>query len=197
MAIEYALVVPGETSVEEMWRRLHEAQTEPTVRNGVWSADEWNTSGYLISVHRGFDGYFEVGDWIREFDQYLNVGFRENSDGSPPVLARNLLGLVQRVLDSGDEDLWLSVNGEELILERVDGEVRRAGGLLEQRRGVGRTGPVQFVPALTLPSEELYEALDRRRTPASSAVLRARLCRAPFRQRGVAAGGGLHGFTAR
>jgi hypothetical protein len=39
-----------------------------------------------------------------------------------------LLELVQNVLDSGNEDLWLSYSGETLILERTDGHLRRVPG---------------------------------------------------------------------
>jgi hypothetical protein len=39
-------------------------------------------------------------------------------DQSPQRLARIVLELVQNVLDSGDEDMWLSFNGEQLILIR-------------------------------------------------------------------------------
>ncbi|MDA0172607.1 SitI3 family protein [Solirubrobacter taibaiensis] len=126
MALQYTLVVLGPATPEQLWSRLHDASPEPTIDKGVLRADERDEVGYIVTVRRAQDGYYEYGDDLRTPRDYVRVGFRvADRDGSPPALARNLLGLVQNVLDSGDEDLWLDINGEELILERVGGEVRR------------------------------------------------------------------------
>ena len=130
MALDYALVIPGRASAEELWPRLYapaHTPPKPRVRKGVWTADERERFGYIITLHRGRHGYYAIGDWLREPDEYLHVGFRQDRDHdwSAQQLAHNLLDLVQNVLDSGDEDLWLSFNGEELILERTRGQVRR------------------------------------------------------------------------
>ena len=111
MALDYALIIPGRTTAEELWPRLYgtaHTPPEPSVRKGVWTADERERFGYIITLHRGRHGYYDLRDRLRKPEEYLHVGFRADKDQSPQRRARVLLALVQNVLDSGDEDLWLA-----------------------------------------------------------------------------------------
>ncbi|MDA0172608.1 SitI3 family protein [Solirubrobacter taibaiensis] len=126
MALEYALIVPGGITPEAMWPRLYgERYTPPTpiIDDGLWTAEERERFGVLITLHRGEHGFYDVGDRVREPAEYLYVGFRADWEDLARA-DRSVRELAQNVLDSGGEDLWLSLNGEELLLERIDGEVR-------------------------------------------------------------------------
>ena|SRR5690349_11071778 len=125
MAIEYALVVPGRTSPEEMASRLGLERGDFEVSKGVWTADLRRDRGFILTLRRAKDGYFESDDWTLEPDKYLHVGFRADKAAPPQVRDRNLLDLVERALATGDEDMAFIENGEVLVLERAGGELRR------------------------------------------------------------------------
>jgi hypothetical protein len=106
MALEYALIVVGRTSAEQMRARLDVPVSAP----------------FSVTLHGGKHGYFESDDWALEPDKYLHVGFRAEKEADPQVLARNM---IERALATGDEDMAFIQNGEVLVLERTGGEVRR------------------------------------------------------------------------
>ena len=125
MAIEYALVVPGRTS-PRTWRPASAWNgATSSVSKGVWTADLRRDRGFILTLRRAKDGYFESDDWTLEPDKYLHVGFRADKAADPQVRDRNLLDMVERALATGDEDMAFIENGDVLVLERTGGEVRR------------------------------------------------------------------------
>lgn len=125
MAIEYALVVLGRTSPEDMASRLGLERSDFERSKGVWTADLRRERGFILILRSARRGYFESDDWTLEPDRYLHVGFRADKAADPQMRDRNLLGTVERALATGDEDMAFIQNGEVLVLERTGGEVRR------------------------------------------------------------------------
>jgi hypothetical protein len=126
MAIEYGLTLGGDTNAQEVAERaLPVPAKSPPEIAPVLSADLRESHGFavtLLAMERGYieaesdDGLFE---W--EPENYVAVGFRLNKDADREWAVLNMLTIVWRVLATGDEDGALVLNGDLLVLSRLDG----------------------------------------------------------------------------
>ena len=143
MAIEYALVVLGHTSPEDMASRLGLPRRAFAISKGVWTADLRRQRGFILYLRSAKDGYFECDEWRLEPDRYLYIGFRADKAADPQLRDRNLLETVECALATGDEDIAFIQNGEILVLERtggITGASRSGSGTTSKRDQLGVAG---------------------------------------------------------
>lgn len=65
------------------------------------------------------------GSWEWEPEPYVTVGFRLDKDADRNWAVSNMMTVVRRVLGSGREDAVLVLNGDILLLARLDGAFAR------------------------------------------------------------------------
>jgi hypothetical protein len=134
MAVEYRLILAGDTPVNQIAERAFpEASERPAGTAPRLVADHKEKYGFDVTVMAGSDGYFDLetddGSWEWEPPSYVRVEFRlDNSADSDRVVA-NMLAVVRRLLDTGTEDATFDFNGDILLFARCDGE------LTKHRRG--------------------------------------------------------------
>ena len=121
MAIFYTLIVVGETSQAEMADRLG---LRFESRGRVWTTVEL---GFIITLHRSTNGYYEFGERVFKPKRHLHVGFRvhRDYDYDAQEQAANLIRFVDRALETGAEDMVLVQLGETLLLERAGNTLRQ------------------------------------------------------------------------
>jgi hypothetical protein len=135
MAVEYALTLAGETPINQVASRaLPEPDERPIGTPPLLAADLYERYGFEITVLSGRHGYVDVaadrGRWEWEPDNYVSVDFRVDKDADQEWAVMNVLSCVNRLLESGPEDAALALNGDLLLLTRIDGVVvkhNRAG----------------------------------------------------------------------
>ncbi|RKQ92068.1 hypothetical protein C8N24_1907 [Solirubrobacter pauli] len=128
MAVFYNLIIIGDTTADDFIARVYDdALPAPafTPSNKAVAADETARLGFTLTLLETTDGYFQDDDWEIEPPRYLDVGFRVDKDADPEQVRANVDRFVDRALATGDEDMALINNGNTLLLERTDGEVRR------------------------------------------------------------------------
>jgi hypothetical protein len=126
VAIEYALTLAGETPVDQVASRaLPEPAERPTGAPPLLAADLYERYGFVVTVLAGRDGYVDVladrDRWEWEPESYVSVDFRMGNEAEPEWAIVNMLRCVRRVLDTGTEDAALALNGDVLLLTRLDG----------------------------------------------------------------------------
>ena len=124
MAVFYELVIVGTTTADEFLARVYDDSLPAPVFEGH-AADENARLGFSLTLLEGRDGYFEDEDWEIEPARYLDVEFRVDKEADPETVHANVRRFVDRALATGDEDVALINNHFTLMLERVDGKVRR------------------------------------------------------------------------
>jgi hypothetical protein len=128
MAVTYELVIIGHTSAEDFIARMYDDTLPAPVfvpSNRAVAADETQRFGFWITLLEDEHGYFQDGDWEIEPARYLDVEFRVDKEADPETVHANVRRFVDRALATGDEDVALMNNHFTLVLERVDGRVRR------------------------------------------------------------------------
>ena len=89
------------------------------------SANLYEKYGFSVTVRSGRDGYVDGladdGEWEWEPATYVAVAFHVDKFADFPELVANMLTVVRRVLETGDEDAALVFNGDVLLLTRFDG----------------------------------------------------------------------------
>ncbi|GAA2642014.1 SitI3 family protein [Paractinoplanes durhamensis] len=128
MAIEYDLVLGGSTPIELVAARAFPALAErPTGVVPLLSAALFEPYGFEVTVLAEDDAYVEAasdqGRWEWEPVPSVSVGFRLGKAADPEWAVANMLSVVRRLLDSGDEDAALVLNSDLLVLVRADGKV--------------------------------------------------------------------------
>ena len=124
MPIFYELVIVGTTTADEFVARVYDDTLPAPVFEGH-AADETGRFGFWLTVLAGTNGYFQDDGWKIEPARYLGVDFRVDKHASPKQVHAGVRRFVDRALATGDEDMALVNNGNTLLLERVNGEVRR------------------------------------------------------------------------
>jgi hypothetical protein len=128
VAVFYDLILIGDLSADDFVARVYDdALPAPTFApsNKARVADETQRFGFWLTLLEGTDGYFQDDDWEIEPARYLDVEFRVDKDSPPEQVNVNVRRFVERALATGDEDAALINNGNTLLLERRDGQVRR------------------------------------------------------------------------
>jgi hypothetical protein len=126
MALEYDLTLAGTTPVNQLAERALPAPEErPTGTAPLLFADLHDRYGFGVTVLAGTNGYLAVegndGMWEWEPEAYLSVSFRMDKFADPEWQTINMLTVVRRVLSSGNEDAVLALNGDLLLLARLNG----------------------------------------------------------------------------
>ncbi|MBM2623452.1 hypothetical protein JIG36_48960 [Actinoplanes sp. LDG1-06] len=127
MAIEYGLVLAGGTPVEQVAARAFPVLDERPVGTAPLLVAALNeTYGFVVTVRSGASRYVEVvsdeGSWEWEPSPFTSVSFRFDKWADDiGWQVRNMLTVVRRVLDTGDEDAAFSFNGDILLLRRLNG----------------------------------------------------------------------------
>ncbi len=126
MSTEYRLVVNGDTPVEQIAERAFPDPVEcPTGTPPLLAADLYERRGFDVTVRAGHDGYLETesdnGVWEWEPRSYVAVTFRVEKNADPGRAIVNMLTVVGRLLDTGQEDAALILNGDYLLLTRFGG----------------------------------------------------------------------------
>ncbi|MEE6262289.1 SitI3 family protein [Plantactinospora sonchi] len=133
MAVEYRLTLAGDIPLEEVASlAAPEAIETPASpgRSRVLTADLYERNGYAISVYGGRHGYYDAerddgSHWEWEPEAYVNVGFRMGKDEPRDDATPNMVATVARILAARKEDAAFVLNGNWLLLTRVDGALRK------------------------------------------------------------------------
>ncbi|BCJ41080.1 hypothetical protein GCM10010168_46220 [Actinoplanes ianthinogenes] len=130
MAIEYRLIVATRNPVEDLANRAfpdpdeHMSGTPPLLLT-----DLNEKYGFGVTAYAGRDGYLEAeadnGMWEWKPSAFVRFTFHMNKKASLGPSLRAMVGVVERVLDSGAEDVSLDLNGNWLLLTRIDGVVTK------------------------------------------------------------------------
>jgi hypothetical protein len=128
MAIEYDLTLAGVTPVNVLAARALPTPGErPTGTAPLLTADLYDKYGFAIAVLAEPDGYVEAradqGRWEWEPGASVSISFRLDSLGDPGPAVINALTIVRRVLSTGSEDGALVLNGDVLLLTRLNGKL--------------------------------------------------------------------------
>ncbi|MCO8273020.1 SitI3 family protein [Actinoplanes sp. TRM 88003] len=127
MAIEYDLILAGDTPAEQVAARAFPEHDErPDGPGPLLVAVVNERYGFAATIRSGGSRYVEVltdqGSWEWEPEPAASVGFR--MDKEVPDVAwqvTNMLTVVRRVLATGAEDAAFSFNGDILLLSRLNG----------------------------------------------------------------------------
>lgn len=131
MSIEYRLTLAGAISLDLLAEIAAPGAVDlPTAPDDsrVLTSAPHQDSGYLVTILSGKNGYYDAEDgdthWEWEPPEYVNVSFDMDKDdpskGLPEVLAT-----VARVLVERTEDAALMLNGNWVLLTRVNGTLRK------------------------------------------------------------------------
>jgi hypothetical protein len=126
MATEYRLTLAGNTpTVDVAERALPDPDERPVGTPQLLTANLYERYGFEVVVRAGQKGYFDAesdsGLWEWEPETYVTVNFRMEKNADSDRALVNMLLAVRRVLLTGSEDAALVLNGNWLLLNRVDG----------------------------------------------------------------------------
>lgn len=133
MAIEYRLTLAGDIPLEQVAALAAPEAGEVPHSPGsprLLTADLNEKYGYAASIFAGRDGYYDAEaddgvQWEWEPEAYVNVVFRMRKNEPSDKGTSHMVAAVGRVLDGRTEDAALVLNGNWLLLTRVDGVVRK------------------------------------------------------------------------
>ena len=130
MSLDYRLTLAGRTPIEQVAERaLPEPAERPTGTAPLLSAKLLERHGFDVTVRSGRNGYVDVmadqGPWEWEPGDYVSVAFHVDKLADPATVALGMLTAVRRVLAGGPEDAALVLNGDILLLTRLDGALTK------------------------------------------------------------------------
>lgn len=130
MALEYRLTLAGSTPVNVVAERaLPEADERPVGTAPLLSAALFQSHGFNVTVRAGQNGLVDVesddGSWEWEPEKYVSLTFRMDKSADAGWNVVNMLTVVRQVLNTGDEDAALVLNGDILLLTRFDGTLAK------------------------------------------------------------------------
>jgi hypothetical protein len=130
MATEYRLTLSGETPVNQVAERAFpQASERPVGLAPQLSADHKAKYGFDVTILAGRDGYLDLetddGSWEWEPKSYVKVSFRLDNSADARWAVTNLLTVVRRMLDTGQEDATFDFNGDMLLFSRRGGVVTK------------------------------------------------------------------------
>jgi hypothetical protein len=128
MATEYALTLAGGTPLEQVAERATpDSRDRPTGAGPLLHADLRERWGFELTIRSGRSRYVSArgdsGWWEWEPAPYVALTFRmdDSDDIHSQILA--MLPIIRRVLSTGSEDAALTLNGDVLLLTRLDNEM--------------------------------------------------------------------------
>lgn len=130
MALEYELTFDTDAPVNQVAERaLPDPAERPTGTAPLLSADLYDTHGFGVTILTGRNGYVEGqhddGVLVWEPDQYASLTFRMDKFTDATWEVVNMLIVVRRTLDAGPENATLTLNGNTLLLARMDGTLTK------------------------------------------------------------------------
>ncbi|GLW34648.1 SitI3 family protein [Actinoplanes regularis] len=130
MAIEYRLTTAGSTPLREVAARAFPDPAEtPDGTSGLLVADLHDRYGFGVTIYAGENGYIEAESdgsrWEWEPAQFVSTTFRMGKEIDLERALTAMLHAVKRLLDSGAEDVALDLNGNWLLLTRVNGVITK------------------------------------------------------------------------
>ncbi|GIF19214.1 hypothetical protein BJ973_006259 [Actinoplanes tereljensis] len=128
MAIDYNLYLAGNPPVEVVAQWAFPALADrPTGTVPFLAANLDEKYGFEVVVTSGENAYLDVmtddGGWEWEPETYVVVAFRLDKEADRPTATDHVLAVVQRVLVAADQDAALVLNGDVLLLSRLNGVV--------------------------------------------------------------------------
>lgn len=133
MSVTYRLTLAGEIPVKRVAEcaipDLPERAGQPDSPDRL-SVGLYEQRGFWLSVRSGRAGYYDAADddgerWEWKPAAYVNVTFALSKDDPTDRGTSNMIGAVARVLAGLPEDAALLLNGDVLLLTRVDGALRK------------------------------------------------------------------------
>ncbi|GAB2963188.1 hypothetical protein GCM10027280_60070 [Micromonospora polyrhachis] len=133
MAIEYQLTLAGDIPLEQIASLAAPQATEAPPLPGyprLFSAALEDECGYAISITAGNHGYYEAKDddgssWEWEPEAYIDIIFRLPKDDLTRKGVPNMVATVGRILAARPEDAALTLNGDWLLLTRIQGRIHK------------------------------------------------------------------------
>lgn len=103
--------------------------TPLSTNNDLLSANLYRRRGYLLYVSAGTNGYYDAEDdgdtcWEWKPPEYVNISFDMAKNDATDQDVPNMVSTVARVLTGTTEDAALVLNGDWLLLTRLDGKLR-------------------------------------------------------------------------
>jgi len=128
VAIEYDLTLAGQTPVQQLAERaLPNPDERPTGTAPFLAVDLDEKYGFDVTVASGADAYINVetdaGVWTWEPAAFAAVSFGMDKFADADWAVTNMIRVVRRVLETGAEDAVLVLNGDVLLLSRLDGRL--------------------------------------------------------------------------
>jgi hypothetical protein len=129
MALEYRLTLAGEIPTHDVATRAFPDPAErPTPYEDILSANLDERRGFQVDVMADQNSYYgsatDTGRWEWEPPSIVDVTFRMDRDPERREAGLPyLLKVVARLLASGPEDAAFMINGDTVLLTRVNGAV--------------------------------------------------------------------------
>ncbi|MFC6019285.1 SitI3 family protein [Plantactinospora solaniradicis] len=132
MAIEYRLTLAGDIPLEQVAALAAPNATEASspAGNRLLSVNLDEERGYSVSITSGRHGYYDAEDdggaaWEWKPDKYVDVNFRMRKNDPSGKGTPNMVSAVGKVLAGRPEDAALVLDGNYLLLTRVNGILRK------------------------------------------------------------------------
>ncbi|GIE91320.1 SitI3 family protein [Actinoplanes regularis] len=130
MALEYRLTIARATTITDLAVRAFPDPAErPQGSPSLLVADLYDRYGFEVTIYAGQNGYRSAesddGMWEWKPAEYISMSFRMDKTAHPSQTLPAMLAAVKRVLDSGAEDVALDLNGNWLLLTRVNGVITK------------------------------------------------------------------------
>ncbi|WP_199515637.1 SitI3 family protein [Nucisporomicrobium flavum] len=126
MALEYELTLEGSIPVEQLATRAV-PEEHPTGTPELLSADLYDRYGFELTILAGENGYVsassDTGMWEWEPTAFTSIGFRMDKFADFTWEVTNMLTVVRRVLQTGEENAVLVLNSDVLLFTRFGGEL--------------------------------------------------------------------------
>ncbi|MEO3747983.1 SitI3 family protein [Plantactinospora sp. B5E13] len=143
MSIDYRLTLSGDIPLDEVAALAAPEAVETSTSRGerMLTAALYDERGYVVDITSGSSGYYDAEDdgalWVWEPDSYVDVDFHMRKDSLMDLGVPNMLAAVARVLNGRTEDAALVLNGNWLLLSRVNGSIHKskAGEGYDERYG--------------------------------------------------------------
>jgi hypothetical protein len=132
MSIDYRLTLAGDIPLEHVAELAAPGATETSTISGkrMLTASFYEERGYGVDITSGTDGYYDAQDddeslWVWEPDAYVDISFHMRKDQLTEIGVPNMLTDVARVLAGRPEDAALVLNGNWVLLTRINGTLRK------------------------------------------------------------------------
>jgi hypothetical protein len=129
MAVEYDLTLLTDASPGQVAERAFPGQPTTPWKH-LLTINLYDSQGFYVTIRRDNMGYVggvdDDGPWEWEHDRpAVHVGFRLSWDRSVCEDTLLVTRAVARVLATGEEDAVFDINGDTILLTRLDGVQRK------------------------------------------------------------------------